>query len=65
MTFNNATFVSLGVTPGTYIWTWGTGPNQNFTLQIGPTTVPDHGSTVAMLMLALVALFGASRLRLA
>ena len=36
MTFNNATFASLGVTPGTYVWTWGTGlPNQNFTLIIG------------------------------
>jgi len=34
MTFNNATFASLGVTPGTYVWTWGPGPNQNFTLQI-------------------------------
>jgi hypothetical protein len=36
MTFNNATFASLGVTPGTYVWKWGTGANQNFTLQIGP-----------------------------
>ena len=36
MTFNNATFASLGVTPGTYVWTWGNGlPNQNFTLHIG------------------------------
>ena len=44
MTFNNATFSSLGVTPGTYEWTWGTGlPNQNFTLIIGggtPTPPP-------------------------
>ena len=23
MTFNNATFASLGVTRGTYVWTWG------------------------------------------
>ena len=39
MTFNNATFASLGVTPGTYVWTWGTGlPNQNFTLIIGGAT---------------------------
>jgi hypothetical protein len=34
MTFNNATFASLFVTPGTYVWTWGTGANQNFTLVI-------------------------------
>ena len=41
MTFNNATFASLGVTPGTYIWSWGTGlPNQNFTLIIGGVAFP-------------------------
>jgi hypothetical protein len=55
MTFNNATFASLGVTPGTYEWTWGTGlANQNFTLQIG--AVPDGGSTVSLLGFALVGL---------
>jgi hypothetical protein len=36
-TYNNATFASLGVTPGTYEWTWGPGVNQNFTLN---ATVP-------------------------
>ena len=41
MTFNNATFASLGVIPGTYVWTWGTGlPNQNFTLVIGGVAFP-------------------------
>ena len=50
MTFNNATFASLGVTPGTYVWSWGTGlPNQNFTLIIGGVGVPDGGSTVSLL----------------
>jgi len=43
-TWNNATFASLGVTPGTYVWTWGTGlPDQNVTLIIGralPTPRP-------------------------
>jgi hypothetical protein len=39
-TYNNATFASLGVTPGTYEWTWGKGANQNFTVQIGPAAVP-------------------------
>ena len=49
MTFDNATFASLGVTPGTYEWTWGTGlRNQNFTLIIGGAGVPDGGSTVSL-----------------
>jgi len=57
MTFNNATFASLGVTPGTYTWTWGTGlPNQNFTLIIGGAGVPDGGSTVSLLACALLGL---------
>ena len=45
-TYNNATLASLGVTPGTYVWKWGTGANQNFTLKIltpgpGTATVAD------------------------
>jgi hypothetical protein len=57
MTFDNATFASLGVTPGTYKWTWGTGlPNQNFTLRIGSVGVPDGGSTVSLLGWALLGL---------
>jgi len=36
-TYSGQTFVTLGVTPGTYVWKWGTGANQNFTLQIPPT----------------------------
>jgi hypothetical protein len=57
MTFNNATFASLGLTPGTYTWTWGTGLlNQNFTLIIGRAGVPDGGSTVSLLGCALLGL---------
>jgi hypothetical protein len=52
-TYNNATFASLGATPGTYVWTWGTGANQNFTLQIG-AGVPDAGSTLPLLGFALL-----------
>jgi hypothetical protein len=62
-TWNNATFASLGVTPGTYEWTWGTGTglaNQNFTLIIGGPGVPDGGSTVSLLGFAL---FGLAALR--
>jgi protein with PEP-CTERM/exosortase system signal len=57
MTFNNATFASLGLTPGTYVWTWGTGlANQNFTLIIPGAVVPDGGSTVSLLGFALLGL---------
>jgi len=31
---SGATLATLGVTPGTYVWRWGSGANQNFTLQI-------------------------------
>jgi hypothetical protein len=31
-TFDNATFLTLGITPGTYTWTWGSGVDQNFTI---------------------------------
>jgi hypothetical protein len=60
-TYNGATFASLGATPGTYVWTWGAGANQNFTLQIGAHGVPDGGSTIGLLILALAALFLARR----
>jgi hypothetical protein len=56
-TYSNASFAILGLTPGTYVWTWGTGlPNQNFTLQIGGAGVPDSGSTVSLLGCALLGL---------
>jgi hypothetical protein len=56
-TYNNATFSSLGVTPGTYVWSWGGGANQNFTLQIvGMAPVPDQGSTSLLLTFGLLGL---------
>jgi hypothetical protein len=46
-TYEDQSFGSLGVTPGTYKWTWGIGADQSFTLQIGlaeaipePATLP-------------------------
>jgi hypothetical protein len=57
MTFNNATLASLGVTPGTYVWTWGArGANQNFTLVIRAAGVPEGGTTVSLLGCALLGL---------
>ena len=44
-TYDNASFASLGVTPGTYVWTWGTGADQSFTLDIGSVAnVPEPGA---------------------
>jgi PEP-CTERM motif len=55
-TYLDETFSSLGVTPGTYVWEWGDGgANQNFTLIIGPTAVPEPAS-VALLGTALAGL---------
>jgi hypothetical protein len=52
-TWNNATLASLGLTPGTYTWTWGDGgANERFTLEIG--SVPDGGTTVCLLGCALL-----------
>ena len=52
-TFSGQTFSSLGVTPGTYEWTWGSGANQNFTLVIGEVPEP---STWAMMLVGFAGL---------
>jgi len=60
-TWNSATFSSLGVTPGTYVWTWGTGVHaDSFTLI---ASLPDSGSTLGLLLVALGGLFGVSRFK--
>ena len=46
-TWNGASFSSLGVTPGTYVWTWGTGPDaDSYTLNVGSVSVPEPSATV-------------------
>jgi hypothetical protein len=65
VTFSGQTFASLGVTPGTYTWTWGTGANaDSAVLQIGPTSpaVPEP-SGLALLGAGAVALVGCARWR--
>lgn len=51
-TYANQTFGSLGMTPGTYVWSWGGGPNQSFTLIIGdragPNPVPEPVSALLL-----------------
>jgi hypothetical protein len=58
ITFTGATFASLGVTPGTYIWSWSEEETaDSFILNIGGTSaVPESGSTAVLMLLALGAL---------
>lgn len=46
-TFANQTLASLGVTPGSYVWTWGSGANADSpTLNIIAPAVPEPSSLV-------------------
>lgn len=38
-TWLDETFAGLGLTPGTYVWTWDSGAD-SFTLEIGQTPLP-------------------------
>ena len=64
-TYAGQTFSSLGVTPGVYKSTWGTGTNQNFTLDVVAGAVPEP-STWAMtgLGFGLLGLLGYRKTRL-
>jgi hypothetical protein len=63
-TYTGQTYSSLGVIPGSYGWTWGTGENQNFTLIIGtPIAIPEPSST-ALLGMSLAGLLAGTIHRL-
>jgi len=54
-TFSNTTIAGLGITPGTYIWTWGSGPTADF-FEITTTPEPTSVVLVGSAMLGLLAL---------
>jgi hypothetical protein len=48
-TYNSKTINSLGATPGVYEWTWGSGADQNFTLDV----VPEPATWLAAALVAI------------
>ena len=63
MIFEDQTYASLGVTPGTYVWNWGSGINADtLTIQINAavTSVPEPVSAL-LFGSALLGLFATSR----
>ena len=67
--FINSSLSSLGVTKGTYRWTWGTGASaDSLTLYIGgkpapPTAVPTVPRSLMLVLMILLALVGVKRAR--
>jgi hypothetical protein len=57
-TYNNATFAKLGITPGTYTSTWGTGVHEDsFIINAVSGSVPDTGSTLMLLVIPVGLMF--------
>lgn len=55
---------TLGITPGTYTWSWGNAEMQTadtFTLEVKPSSVPDGGSTALLGAIAFGSLAGIRR----
>ena len=62
-TWDNATFSSLGITTGTYTWTWGnTFSADSLTVQTVAAVVPEP-SSAALAMLCVPVLFGFRKFR--
>jgi len=54
-TYDNATFHSLDLRGGVYEYTWGSGPDQNFTVRVG---VPDSGPDLSLIAVVFLLLLG-------
>lgn len=62
-TWDNATFSSLGVTPGTYTWTWDQGAN-SYVLDIESSAPVPEPSSLMLVSIGLIAGLGFGRRRI-
>jgi hypothetical protein len=63
-TFTGASFVSLGLTPGSYLYTWGAGPTaESLTVNVGVAAVPEPSTAVLVGFVIAGLAFRASRRR--
>jgi PEP-CTERM motif len=62
--WDDTTLAGLGLTPGTYDYTWGTGTDGSFTLNIGTAPVPEPSSLGLMSLVVLAMAFALLRHRL-
>ena len=64
LTWNSASFTSLGLTPGTYTWNWGSGGTaDSFIIQIGASTSVPEPASFALLGAGLLGLGALRRAR--
>jgi PEP-CTERM motif len=62
--WDDTTLAGLGLTPGTYDYTWGTGTDGSFTLNISSAPVPEPSSLGLMSVVVLAMAFALLRHRL-
>ena len=56
-TWDNTTLANLGLTPGTYNYTWGTGSDGSFAFKVGIAPVPEPSSLGLMSLVVLAMAF--------
>ena len=67
--WNGTTLSALGLTPGTYSWSWGSGANaDSYVVKIGispptPAAIPTLSEWAMIFMASLMAMFGIRRMR--
>jgi hypothetical protein len=61
-TYDNATFTSLGLTPGTYTYTWNT-PADSFVIEVGGSSAVPEPANLSLLAAALAMTLVAARCR--